>query len=208
MQSAKILVKVSSGISKLFGHLNFNHTCLRESLLPKSLKYSPPIRTSRGYYKLARKHDFDFIKLRITESRIAINKKKLEVDQITTKLRAVLLKEQWDVLSQYNNQIQNGVKSNAKSNHQAKLGKFQKPMLAKTNNSSSQKSVWVKNLSKTKQLSSSQQTVLEKRINFAITSKPIPVLDIVASVEKSFKMCETNLRSSNTNFKQQASNKH
>ena len=114
-------------------------------------------------YKLARKHGFDFIKLRITElSHIAINKKKLEVDQITKKLRAVLLKEHWDVLSQYNNQIQEGVKLNAKSNHHAKLGKLREPMLAKSNNSASQKSLWVKNLSKTKQSSSSEQKVLEK----------------------------------------------
>ena len=91
LQSARRLVKVSSSISKLFGHLNFNHTSLRESLLPKSLKFSPPVRTSRGY-KLARKHDL-FIKLRIMKSHIAINKKNLEVDQITKKLRAVLLKE-------------------------------------------------------------------------------------------------------------------
>ena len=111
----------------------------------------------------------------------------MEVDQITKKLRAVLLKEHWDVLSQYNNQIQEGVKLNAKSNHHAKLGKLRKPMLAKSNNSASQKSLWVKNLSKTKQLSSSEQKVLEKGLNFAITPKRIPVLDIVASVKKGFK---------------------
>ena len=60
-------------------------------------------------------------------------------------------------------------------------------MLAKSNNSALQKSLWVKNLSKTKQLSSSEQKVLEKGLNFAITPKRIPVLDIVASVEKGFK---------------------
>ena len=60
-------------------------------------------------------------------------------------------------------------------------------MLAKSNNSASQKSLWVKNLSKTKQLSSSEQKVFEKGLNFAITPKRIPVLDIVASVEKGFK---------------------
>ena len=49
-------------------------------------------------------------------------------------------------------------------------------MLAKTNNSASQKSLWVKNLSKTKQLSSSQQKVLEKDLNFAnhIKTDPSP----------------------------------
>ena len=97
------------------------------------------------------------------------------------------MKEHWDVLSQYNNQIQEGVKLNAKSNHLAKLGKLQEPMLAKSNNSASQKSLWIKNLSKTKQLSSSEQKVLEKSLNFAITPKWIPVLEIMASVEKDFK---------------------
>ena len=60
-------------------------------------------------------------------------------------------------------------------------------MPAKTNNSASQRSLWVKNLSKTKQLSSSQRKVFEKGLNFAITPKRIPVLDTVAFVEKGFK---------------------
>ena len=60
-------------------------------------------------------------------------------------------------------------------------------MLYRTNNSASQISHWVKNLNKTKQLSSSQQKVLEKNLNFAITPKRIPVIDIVASFEKGFK---------------------
>ena len=177
LQSARRLVKVSLSISKLFGHLNFNHNWLRENLLPKSLKFLPLIRTSRGYkYKLARKHVFDLIKLRITESNIAIKKKKIEVDQITKKVRAVLLKEHWDVLSQSNNQIQDGVKSNEKSNYLAKLGKLREPMLAKTNNSASQKSLWVKNLSKTKQISSSQQIVLETGQRFRSHTKMDPSL--------------------------------
>ena len=79
------------------------------------------------------------------------------------------------------------MKPNAKSNHHPKLGKLRELMLAKTNNSASQKSLWVKNLSQTKQLSSSQQKVLEKGLNFAITPKRIPVLDIVASIGKGFK---------------------
>ena len=86
------------------------------------------------------------------------------------------MKEHWDVLSQYNNQIQEEVKSNAKSNHHAKLGKLWEPMQAKPNNSATQKSLWVKNLSETKQLSSSEQKVLEKGLYFAITPKRIPVL--------------------------------
>ena len=47
-KTTRTLVKESSASTQFYYRLNFNHTCLRDNLLHKSLKFSPPIRTSRG----------------------------------------------------------------------------------------------------------------------------------------------------------------
>ena len=70
-KTARKLVKVNSKITKLLCNLNFNHNCLRENLLPKSLRFAPPIQTTRGY-RLARKRGFEFLKLRITENHLSL----------------------------------------------------------------------------------------------------------------------------------------
>ena len=75
LKTARKIVNEWSNITKSYCHLNFNHSCLREKLLPKSLRFSPPIRSNRGF-RLARKHGFEFLKLRITECHLNINKKK------------------------------------------------------------------------------------------------------------------------------------
>ena len=91
------LVKKSYGITKLYCHLNFNHTCFIENLLPKSLKFSPLITTSRGY-RLARKHGFEFLKSRITECHLNINHIKQLVETITEELQAIAFPEHWTIL--------------------------------------------------------------------------------------------------------------
>ena len=56
LQKARNFIKDSTCINKCHRNLEFNHSCLRENLLPKSLQFSPPIRSSRGF-RLARKQN-------------------------------------------------------------------------------------------------------------------------------------------------------
>ena len=60
------LEKVELKINKVFLDLKFNHSCKTENLIPSSLKFSPPVRSSRGF-KLSKKFSLQFLKLRITE---------------------------------------------------------------------------------------------------------------------------------------------
>ena len=60
------LEKVELKINKAFLDLKFNHSCKSENLIPSSLKFSPPVRSSRGF-KLAKKFSIQFLKLRVTE---------------------------------------------------------------------------------------------------------------------------------------------
>ena len=83
------LEKVELKINKAFLDLKFNDSCKSENLIPSSLKFSPPVRSSRGF-KLAKKFSIQFLKLRITELHqknriLQMEKEKLEIE-LQTKL--------------------------------------------------------------------------------------------------------------------------
>ena len=181
LSSARQFVQNSTSITKFYCHLRFNHTCLRENILPKSLKFSPPIRSSRGY-KLAQKHGFDFLKLRITECHLSIKKKSQVVSKISDSLMKILSTDQWESLVKHNNKIQESVKTRTAASHQFKLSKIR----PRQHSNHTSKEVWVKNLS-SKKISSSQRQVLQKGLNFAVTPNSAPYADILASVEKGLK---------------------
>ena len=82
LKTAGKFVNEWPSITKFYCHLNYNHSCSREKLLPKSLRFSPTICLNRGF-ELARKHGFEFLKLRITESHFNINKKKQLISEIS-----------------------------------------------------------------------------------------------------------------------------
>ena len=59
-------LQVFIAIEKQFSHLRFNHACKTNGILPKSLQFSPPIRTHKGY-RLANRFGWQFLNLRISE---------------------------------------------------------------------------------------------------------------------------------------------
>ena len=93
-----------------------SHSWLRKKLLPKSLRFSPPIRSNRGF-RLARKHGFEFLKLRITECHLSINKKKQLISKISIELKEKLRSEQWKILEKHNRLVQNSTKTKTTSSH-------------------------------------------------------------------------------------------
>ena len=105
------------------------------------------------------------------------------MEKLTDKLKAVLSKEHWSVFTQYNNQIQEGLKASTIQTQQMKLTQLKQTPPKTRQNEDLNKQRWVKNLSD-KNLSAAQVSVLEKGLNFAITPQHIPRLDIIASVEK------------------------
>ena len=75
LQCSRKFEKIGLKTSKSYCDPQFNHRCKSEGLIPKSLRFSPPIRTKRGF-KLAREYDNKFLKLRITECHIKIEQLK------------------------------------------------------------------------------------------------------------------------------------
>ena len=84
-------------IEKEFSHLRLNHECKRNNLLPKSLRFRPPIKSRKGF-KLARKMGWKFLKLRISDSHRKINMCKTEIFELGTKLQNLLTSTEWKSL--------------------------------------------------------------------------------------------------------------
>ena len=72
LQSSRKLVSCYVTVEKEYCHLRFNHACKREGVLPKSLRFPPPIK-SRKVFQLARKSGWEFPNLRINESHKKLN---------------------------------------------------------------------------------------------------------------------------------------
>jgi len=92
LYKARKLVKDSSCITKQYCSLQFNHNCLRSEILPNSFKFFPPIRTPRRF-RLARKHDFEFLKLRITECHVTIKENKSSCNNLVSVVESNLTSE-------------------------------------------------------------------------------------------------------------------
>ena len=54
LQSSRILVSCCVTIEKEYCHLKFNHACKREGVLPKSLRFLPPIKLRKGFQLVRR----------------------------------------------------------------------------------------------------------------------------------------------------------
>ena len=83
------LEKVELKINKAFLDLKFNHSCKSENLILTSLKFFPPVRSSRGF-KLAKKFSIQFLKLRITELHQKIRNLQMEKEKLEIELQTKL----------------------------------------------------------------------------------------------------------------------
>ena len=123
LQKARNFIKDSTCINKCYKNLEFNHSCLRENVLPKSLQFSPPIRSSGGF-RLARKHGFDFLKLKITECHIKIKLKNLSCAKILEVLRQSISGSDFNLLLAYDRQKQHSISLKVKKLHEDKLNRL------------------------------------------------------------------------------------
>ena len=87
-----------------FLDLKFNHSCKTKNLITSSLKFSPPVRSSRGF-KLSKKFSLQFLKLRITELHQKIRDLRLDKEKLETELQADLDLDLYQLLSQHHIQI-------------------------------------------------------------------------------------------------------
>ena len=114
------LVSYNITIEKEYSHFRFNHTCKSIGILPKSLQFSPPIRTRKGF-QLARKSGWQFLNLRISDSHQKINHCKLQVNSIKEKLGKIMTLSEMNALNQYATVKSKSVQEKTKLSHSQKL---------------------------------------------------------------------------------------
>ena len=147
LQKARNFIKNSTCINKCYKNSEFNHSCFREKVLPKSLQFSPPVRSSRGF-RLARKHGFDFLKLRITECHVTTKLKNLSCAKILEVLRQPIPCNDFNSLLAYDCQKQHSISLKVKKLHEDKLNLLIQAKSSSKTKFSKQKQQWVKNESK------------------------------------------------------------
>ena len=179
------LEKATLKINKAFLDLKFNHTCKPKELTSNNLKFSLPVKSSRGY-KLAGKFSSEFLKLRITELHLKIRNLSSQKEALLAQLQSTLDENLFQRLVYYIDVSSSNQPKKVSATHKKKLAKLRSKTISSINHSLKRnqevKKKWIANLSKTK-LSQPQMAVLEKGFNYALTPKSIPKFDIVAGVE-------------------------
>ena len=162
------LEKVELKINKTFLNLKFNYSCKSENLIPSSLKFSPPVRSSRGF-KLAKKFSIQFLKLRITELHQKIRNLQMEKEKLEIELQTKLDVHLYQLLSQHIQKSKTYQIKQVSITHQKKLNALrEKDRSSSFTTTALPKQKWVINMS-SKKLTQPQNVVLEKGFNFAIT---------------------------------------
>ena len=174
LQDARKLVSVCSNIEKQYSHLRFNHTCKNYGILPKSLRFSSPTKTQKGFC-IANKFGWQFLNLRISEChRLILKGKKLKAE-LTEKLTEILTIEEQNLLMFYSSIKAQYLQKEFEDRHAEKLDRL---IEKNKRNNQFQTRTWVKNCS-SRQFTKAQMTVLEKGNKFTIAPTKIPSLEFL-----------------------------
>ena len=197
------LISQGKRITRHRAHLFFNHSCLRENILTKSLMIKSPINTRAGR-KLAEKFGFNCLKLRINESHFWIRKSLQFMDNIREELlknsvinfESILKHVEFTANKLYNTLIKHYKEKIAKLKQDFKQ-KYDEMKISNKkiiNGNMRNKDNWVVNLSN-KNLSEDERKVLSLGLNFAVSQDYIPKTEILANIEKGIKNLSDNTSS-------------
>ena len=95
---ARDLERKSLSIVKQKEHLTFNHALKRTEILPKSLRFNPPV-NCKERFKITKKAGRSFLKLRIQRSHQRIKQLGEQCSDLVRKLSSIISQEHFDSLS-------------------------------------------------------------------------------------------------------------
>ena len=168
----------SLNIVKQKEHLTFNHALKRGQILPKSLRFNPPVKCKEGF-RITKKAGWSLLKLRIQSSHQRIKQLDEQCSDLVRKLSSIISQEHFDALSKVISHNASKLKEKVKNRHSQKLtdmGAFV------TEDPYVDKNRWVINLSN-RQLSEHETSALQNGLNFATIPKTVPTSHIVANIE-------------------------
>ena len=178
-------------ITREYAHLKFNHQCKRERTLAKALRFTPPIKSPKGY-AIARHYAWQLMNLRIATSHQKIKQKKELYLEIENDLNKKLDSSHFNSFQAFIQYKKQQLTSKLVSNHQGKLDRLLKQYTGtgvatnirnKDTGTNSKTDKWVKNLS-TRILNANEIDVLKKGFKYAIAPRKISTPKLLSDVEK------------------------
>ena len=178
LKLARTLEEATLNVTRFKDHLHFNHRLKDHHILPKSLQFSPPVKSREGW-KIAKKAGLAYLRLRISNCHTQIKKFSQRSSQTTLRLREMISKESLDTLLHTIKQRSQLEAQRRRESHKKKLHNI---LPRSHTREANLKEKWVMNISD-RPLSASEHSALSLDFNFAITPKSLPVPQIVSSTE-------------------------
>lgn len=165
-------------VERQSSHLYFNHRCKEERLISPALRVKPLFQTTSAR-RVAWKQTWQNLGLRISNNHEIIKKELHEMIRLGTRILNVTSEEKLSEIIEFAKEAALRDGKMLQERHERKLEQLR----GETKNCTViDRSRWVKNLS-SKVLSDDDISILQKGLNFAITSSFVPKLDIVSEIE-------------------------
>ena len=168
--------------ARIDNHHIFNLRCRDEGAIPASLRIKPPVRTREGY-KIAERASRAFLRARVRESYRKKREHLLKLGRITAKLEEELDTVDYTKVARLSRAAAEKTHAECKQKHVRKLDALLSRSKKKVELRPEGQARWVVNLSK-RALTSSQEEVLKKGLNFAPVPTSFPLQDIIAGTEE------------------------
>ncbi|XP_072028437.1 uncharacterized protein [Amphiura filiformis] len=194
LKLTKDLEKTARKVANYRNHLRFNLRCLQADVIPRSAKLSSNIKGSRAD-KIIHSAERKLLNERVRQVNYTIKNLNNKKSDIFRELGDRLPTEIHNRVSQFTEHAQLAQHETTKSRQVEKFGRLATVSRADKDKNWRQKDNlidhnikdrWVRNLSD-RQLSGSEQSLLEKGLNFAVASKRIQVTDIITATESAIR---------------------
>ncbi|XP_072027782.1 uncharacterized protein [Amphiura filiformis] len=194
LKLTKDFEKTSRKVANYRNHLRFSLRCLHADVIPRSARLQSTIKGSR-VEKILHNTERKLLNERIRQINYTINKLNTKKEEISGELETQLPLETYKRVQEFTAHAQLSQHEKTKTRQVAKFGRLASSGRADKDTNwrcKEDKSAhnirdrWVKNLSD-RPLSSNEQSLLEKGLNFAVTSKRVQVTDIITATESAIR---------------------
>ena len=182
--------KTSLKLARFRNHLRYNLTCFNNHVIPKYLRLPTPEVKGFRAKNIIFKAERSLLNERIRQNNFTLDVLKGNYRQLESELRGILPEEAWVRVQEF---VDKGKKAEHDLVKHCQIRKFRKLQSEKENEENvnkegekSRKDKWVVNISSRK-LTTSEVSVLENSLNFAVSPDALPVNDIIVATESACK---------------------
>ncbi|XP_075722151.1 uncharacterized protein LOC142765294 [Rhipicephalus microplus] len=184
---AKRYVNVARGVTTYRNHLDFTRTCRKRNVIPRSLQLKRLVHTAEGN-KIIAQPERRLLNARIHECHSVIKKKELDLFFLRRQLQH-RLPDIFPSLEEFARNVAATTAQKQQSTHNSKLATLQ----GEKHHYSPDNENFVVNLS-SKQLSSTEHSVLAKGHNFNTTTTRPSLPKIIAATEEGIRRLDSGIR--------------